>query len=354
MPEIMNEAPDSRSWFQSDPSRTLFKTSSQTMHVQGIDSDSPVYPPHLQTPTFGSIAIEGGSQHGGNVGVDSDQESRIDEDRVDEDGMDDDRVDEGGNSGMVHGIGEDLAGNCEGDLENGGNNAKGLANSVDRHGGEREPDTQRHDGAENEGTVGNNLQPSKNSAAHSARRGVEGNDREEKNVQGQSSVAGENNGEEDDAMEGGSIAGKDVEGNDGERDDIEMDMGRRASVAEDDVEGNGGVEDSVGGRDNDLGEDFEENGEKDYDMDALSSIAEEDDDDGDCGKAEKGREPKKEEKPPVKNPNRDRTKGWNDKAGLRKETAIDVDAFFVSSPLIGLNWFLNSSLLACRRNYLRT
>jgi hypothetical protein len=177
-----------------------------------------------------------------------------------------------------------------------------------------------------------------------AGRTDDGNDREQGSVQGQSSVAGENNGEEDDAMEGGSVTGKDVEGNDGERADIEMDVLKPASVAGE-VEGNGGVEDGV-----------YENGGKDYDMDALpvSSITEEDDDGGDFRKADEESKAKKEGKPPSRNLKRARTKGRNVKAGSGKETAIDVDAFFVSSPFIGLNWFLNSSLLACRRHYLRT
>ena len=358
-PELINEAPDSRAWFKSDPSSTVFNTRTETMHLLG--PSSPVFnvrPPLRLVGDIGDI-FNGDSDsleiesHKDKSQEDTNEEDKTDddrqEDRMDENKMDMDIDDNGKDeedSQDEDKSEEDRSkedkpdDDSEDEMKNGGNS---LANSVDRHGGEREPDTRRHDGSETDGTIGNNQQPSENSAARSARCDVEGNDREEDNVQGRSSLAGEYNGKEDDAMEGGSIVGKDVEGNDVERDDIEMDMGIQASVAGEDIKGNGGVEDGVSGIDS-----------KDYEMDALSSITEEDDDDRDCRKAEKKSEPKKEQKPPVRNLKRDRTKGWNDKAGLRKETAIDVDAFFVSSPLIGLNWFLNPSLLACRRNYLRT
>lgn len=383
LPDIVNEAPDSRGWFMSDSSSSVYKTSGLTMHLRG-SFESPIFCQAPRRLMFEGVAME----HDGDGHMDNDGENMIDENRVDgdeedEDRMDEDRVDgnridedgsspristfddmdidgidEGvgchqkaddgaaeestsivnanaGNGRMVQGMpAGDLAGNSEGDLQDGGNDAQDHASSVDHHGRERMLGTQRLGGMDDDSTIAINGEPRENHTAHDDRLGtaeedVQRNDWEENDVPGQSSVAVEGNAGEDDEMAGrGTVAMKDVEGNGGENDNVDIDMERQVSVPWEDVEEIGGVEDGMEERDNASGMNVDEV----EDTDALSSAAEEGDDEGPHCDAEKGNKTdlQKEEKPPVKKQNKD---GSHGNAGLRKETAIDVDAFFVSSLL---------------------
>ena len=275
-PEFMNEAPDSRAWFQSNPSCTP-ETNRDTML---LGSTSPVFTLDL---AFGSD-----SQHVG-IGIghvdrredNVSNKNRMDEMDQDEDGLDTDkRMD------------------------------------IDRN---PEDEGASRPNADKEAT--------RNKAANSTRRNEGGNGM---TVHGLGGRAGEGNEEDDDDMNGQQTgAGKNVGGNDG-MDDIDMD--RPVIVA-----GNGGAERGMEGRDKGLGEDIEKNGKEEDETDAPSSI--EDDDEGRSRKAEKQRKPRKQEKLTVKIPSREQRMSWKlGKAGLRKETAIDVDAFFVSILLMIFKW----------------
>jgi hypothetical protein len=265
-PELINEAPDSRAWFQSNASCTP-ETNRDTML---LGSTSPVFTLDL---AFGSD-----SQH---VGIGVDHVDRREENVGDKNRMDGDRMDEM-------------------DLDK--------------------------DGLDTDKRMDIDRNPEDEGAANSTRHNEGGNGM---TVHGLGGRTGEGNEEEDDDMNGQQTgAGKNVGGNDG-MDDVDMD--RPVSVA-----GNGGAEHGIEGRDNGLGEDVEKNGEEEDDREALSSI--EDDDEGRSRKAEKQKKqkkPRKQEKLTVKIPSREqRMSSKLGKAGLRKETAIDVDAFFVSILLI--------------------
>lgn len=385
-PEFLDEAPDSREWFKSDPS-CKEKASTDSMHLRGPDLDSPVFRLDLRRPTFAGVAISGSSQHSGDVSVVGDGDSAInedatdenrvdedpmDEDRVDEDPMEEDRVDEDGehedrvdenrenekkdedseNEDRVDEKRED---------EDRADADKSDENRVDRgrvdedredenredenmEDENREDENRMDEDRENEDEVdkdrmdddgvetigletqrmaidesdqgeGGSLQKADGGAADKI-AGVALD--EAANDEGANStmvrvigdLPGEVNDGEDDAMEGGTIARKDLEENDG-------------------------AEDVMEGREQGSGVIVEENGEKVYESDALTSLPGDDDDEeeGQCEKAEEGSKPQKEEKPPVTKPSKDSNRG---KAGLRKETAIDVDDFFVSNLLNGL------------------
>ena len=308
--ELINEAPDTRAWFKCDPSHTQNETSSTSMNV--LAPKFPVFTLSLQWHSVGNVAIGGGNQQVGDGHMDSpeanvsdEDEDKSDEDKIDDDSLDEDRIDD--------------------------NN----------------PDMDRidKDKAENDGLDTDKMDIDRNweheRAGH--RNGDSGAAEENASVGG---LAGEGNDEDNDDMD-----------NNGMEDIIDTDTGRRASVAGENVGGDSGAEDGMKRRKSSSEEDVEEkNGDKEDDTDALSSIAEEDDDEGRCGKAEKGKKPQKEGKLLIKIPSRIRSKGWNlGKAGLRKETAIDVDAFFVSNLSYGfLMGLFNSAFLVCRRNFLGT
>jgi hypothetical protein len=312
-PELINEAPDTRAWFKSDPSRTQNKTSSTSMNV--LAPKFPVFTLSLQRRSVGNVAIGGGNQQVGNGHMDSPEvnvsdedkdksdEDRIDEDKIDDDSLDEDRIDE------------------------------------------TNPDMDRidKDKAENDGLDTDKMDIDGNwDHERAGYRNGDSGAAENASVGG---LAGEGNDEDDDDMD-----------NNGMEDIIDTDMGRRASVAGENVGGDSGAEDGMKGRESSSEEDVEENGDEDDDVDALSSIAEEDDDEGRCGKAEKGKKPQKEGKLLIKIPSRERSKDWNlGKAGLQKETAIDVDTFFVSNLSDGfLMGLLTLAFLVCRRNFLGT
>ena len=339
MTEVINEVPDSRGWFKSDPSCEWTEANSLTMNLRrGIDS--PIYclqPPRLTSST---VAIGGGSQHDDNNLVPSD-EDRMDEDGVDKDGVVEDRV----NKDKV---------DKDGVFEDRVNEDRVDEDRVDKDqiDGERmdedevDEDRMDHDlsnltiSLPDEMDIDGNREDERgcHQAAsgtmhegHISRMGDLGRAAEEDDVQGQGSVAGKGDGGEDDDVEGQStIAGQAVEENDDNKDNVAIDVVRQGSIAEENVEGISSAVDRMEGNDGASAENVEE----EEDTDALGSAAEEDDDDERRGSAEQGKKQQKEEKPPVKKPSKQESKAWNHStAGLWKETAIDVDAFFVSSLL---------------------
>jgi hypothetical protein len=383
-PELINEAPDSKAWFKSDPSCPRSLTKTDSMHLLG--STSRVF---TVEPRDGREEIMGEED----MGNDRIEEDKMNEEILEEDTTDGNKADEAEKNGS-----DADKMDIDGDLEIEGpgfSNAEGGvagANAgvvrtivpagevneeedVDMHGQDTpaRKDVEGTDGmndkvadvttpAEGSSSTkvpgstelageGNDDDEDMHAVVTPARRAVEGNDGMidmaanvtlgaeggcSTKVHATKDAAGGGNEEDDDDMHGQDTpATKDVEGNDGMK-DIAMDG--LVGVAGGDDEDHEGAADKDHDeaepgkekRDNVSGEDVQENGD---DMDALTSIANEDDDDDkpQSSKAVKGKKLRKLERQPVKIPKSDQSKGLIlGDAGLRKETAIDVDAFFVS------------------------
>jgi hypothetical protein len=310
-PELMNEAPDSRAWFKSDPSCQSSKTTSNSMHLQSMAS--PVF---ALEPRWRIV----GNDVDGRVDDNREDDNREDEDRVNKVGEDEDGVDKDGED-------EDRMDEDRMDKDS----MEIIRLETD--------DMDIDETPEGEGV---SLLKADGAAAEEITGMVNDEGGNSTMVRAMSDPAGERNGGEDHDMEGGTIATKDVEENDGAEDGMKGREHGSGNI----VEENDGAEDGMKGREHGSGKIVEENGKEGYESDALSSLPGDDDDDDDGGRggnAEKGKKPAKEEKPPVKKPSKKESKDWNrGMAGLRKETAIDVDAFFVSC-LLG--WLLTGSLI---------
>jgi hypothetical protein len=388
-PELVNEAPDSKGWFKSDPSSTRALTKRDSMHLLG--------------PTSRVFTVEARDGREEIMGEQSVVDDRIEEDKMDEENLEDDTTDgnkadeaekngsdadkmdidgyrgiegpgfsnaEGGvagaNAGVVRTIKPAGEVNEEEDVDMHGQDTparkdvEGTDGMIDKVADVTTPaegsNSTKVPGSTDPAVEGNDDDNDMHGVVTPARRAAEGNDGmidkaanvtlgaeggSGTNVQGTKDAAGEGNEEEDVDMDGQDTpAAKDVEGNNGMK-DIAMDgpvgvagedgEDRDGAADEDRDEAEAGKEK----RDDVSGEDVQEKGD---DMDALTSIAGDDDDDDkpQSSKALKGKKLRKSEKPPVKIPRSEQSKGLIlGDAGLRKETAIDVDAFFVSIFLDG-------------------
>lgn len=332
LPDINNEAPDSRGWFQPDSSSTL-QSSSVRAAITGVDERSSIVP----VDTEQGDVIDEDDINEDNVVDDSMDEDKMEEEKADknkvvDNGMDEDKMEE--EDRAENGMDEDMSdkdtsvkdgpdeevSDKDGSDEDSSDEERMDEDKVDEGTDTVRTDEDRvdKDGSDEDGAESDDMDihgsPKGGGVAAVAEEIIGAvNDRAASNDKDDDRDLREEIDDED---------GKDMDSTDNiKRRDVEgfsdIDLNRGDGGAEDGMQAVGNVEEEE---------------------DALSSVTEEDeeqdDDVGVPGKAEEASEHEKDEKPPGKKPKRKQSNAWDHEAGLRKETAIDVDEFFVRSSLM--------------------